>query len=58
LQKILGIEDDIAKLESNEGKKKKWKTRSKKERDADYDNEDEEKEYLSRFDDDEYDIND
>ena len=58
LQKILGIEDDIAKLESNEGKKKKSKIRSKKDKDDEYDNEDEEKEYLSRFDDDEYDISD
>jgi hypothetical protein len=51
LQKILGIEDDIAKLEANEGKRKKWK-RVKKSKDDDFDNEDEEKAYMSRFDDD------
>jgi len=56
LQKILGIEDDIAKLEATEGKRKKVKGQKKKS-DEDYDNEDEEKEYLSRFDDD-YDVND
>ena len=49
LQKILGIEDDIAKLES--GWKKKWKKIKKKDEDS-YDNEDEEENYLSRFDDD------
>ena len=49
LQKILGIEDDIAKLEATEGqKKKKW--RKAKEDD---DNE-EEDDYMSRFDDDDY----
>jgi hypothetical protein len=48
LQKILGIEDDIAKLEAGEGKKKK-KWRKIKE-----DNEDEEDDYMSRFDDDDY----
>lgn len=53
LQKILGIEDDIAKLEANEGKKKKGKLKSKRVKD-DYDDEDEEKAYLSNFDD-EYD---
>ncbi len=57
LQKILGIEDDIAKLEANEGKKKKWK-RVKRAKDDDFDNEDEEKAYMSRFDDDEFDISD
>ena len=48
LQKILGIEDDIAKLEAGESKKKK-KWRKVKE-----DNEDEEDDYMSRFDDDDY----
>ena len=47
LQKILGIEDDIAKLEADEGKKKK-KWRKAKEAD----DEDEEDDYMSRFDDD------
>jgi len=49
LQKILGIEDDIAKLEATEGKKKKkWK----KIKDG---HDDEEKDdYMSRFDDDDY----
>ena len=51
LQKILGIEDDIAKLEANEGKKKKGKGKTKRVKD-DYDDEDEEKAYLSNFDDD------
>ncbi|MFA5747798.1 MAG: sigma-70 family RNA polymerase sigma factor [Candidatus Absconditabacterales bacterium] len=49
LQKILGIEDDVAKLEF--GKKKKNKIKSKKNED-DFEEEYEEKEYLSRFDDD------
>jgi len=51
LQKILGIEDDIAKLEASEGKKKKGK-RVKRSKDDEFDNEDEEKAYMSRFDDD------
>ena len=51
LQKILGIEDDIAKLEATEGKRKKGK-RVKRSKDDEFDNEDEEKEYMSRFDDD------
>lgn len=51
LQKILGIEDDIAKMEANEGKnKKKWR-KIKEE------NEDEEDDYMSRFNDDDY-VND
>ena len=49
LQKILGIEDDIAKLEAGENNKKKKKWRKVKE-----DNEDEEDDYMSRFDDDDY----
>ena len=50
LQKILGIEDDIAKLEVGEGKrKKKW--RKVKEID---DEEEEKDDYMSRFDDDDY----
>jgi RNA polymerase primary sigma factor len=49
LQKILWIEDDVAKLEF--GKKKKNKIKSKKNED-DFEEEYEEKEYLSRFDDD------
>jgi hypothetical protein len=49
LQKILGIEDDIAKMEAGEGKNKKKKWRKVKE-----DNEDEEDDYMSRFDDDDY----
>jgi hypothetical protein len=49
LQKILGIEDDIAKLEGTEGKKKKKWRKSKIEID---DLEDEENDYMSRFDDD------
>lgn len=57
LQKILGIEDDIAKLESTEGKRRKIKGQ-KKRAEEEYDDEDEEKEYLSRFDDDDYDISD
>jgi len=49
LQKILGIEDDIAKMEAGEGKKKKkWR---KVKDDSD---EDEENDYMSRFDDDDY----
>lgn len=49
LQKILGIEDDIAKLEATEGKKKKKWKKIKDDRD------DEEKDdYMSRFDDDDY----
>jgi len=51
LQKILGIEDDIAKLEAWEGKKKK-KWRKSKEESDNY--EDEEDDYMSRFDDDDY----
>ncbi len=51
LQKILGIEDDIAKLEAWEGKKKKKWRKSKEETD---DFEDEENDYMSRFDDDDY----
>ncbi len=47
LQKILGIEDDIAKLEANEGKKKKKWRKIK-------DDDDEENDYMSRFDDDDY----
>ncbi|MFA6255783.1 MAG: RNA polymerase sigma factor RpoD/SigA [Candidatus Absconditabacterales bacterium] len=47
LQKILGIEDDIAKLEADEGKKKK---KGRKAKEAD--DEDEEDDYMSRFDDD------
>ncbi len=50
LQKILGIEDDIAKLEAGEGKKKKkWKKIKN-----DDDDEDEKDDYMSRFDDDDY----
>ncbi len=49
LQKILGIEDDIAKMEAGEFKKK-GKTRKAKE----IDNEDDEDDYMSRFDDDDY----
>jgi len=51
LQKILGIEDDIAKMEANGwDKKKKWR-KSK----AELDNlDDEEDDYMSRFDDDDY----
>ncbi len=49
LQKILGIEDDIAKLEANEGKKKR-KGRKTKETNDD----DEKDDYMSRFDDDDY----
>jgi RNA polymerase primary sigma factor len=51
LQKILGIEDDIAKLEAWEGKKKKKWRKSKEETD---DFENEENDYMSRFDDDDY----
>lgn len=48
LQKILGIEDDIAKMEADDGKKKKkWR----KIRNND-DDEDEKDDYMSRFDDD------
>jgi DNA-directed RNA polymerase sigma subunit (sigma70/sigma32) len=50
LQKILGIEDDIAKLEANEGKKKKKEKKSKNEMDDDLDDKDDD--YMSRFDDD------
>ncbi len=50
LQKILGIEDDIAKLEAGEGKKKKKWRKSKE----DNDDEDED-DYMSRFDDDDSD---
>ena len=49
LQKILGIEDDIAKLEAGEGKKKKKGRKAKEDLD-----EDEEDDYMSRFDDDDY----
>jgi hypothetical protein len=49
LQKILGIEDDIAKMEAGEGKKKK---KSKKIKDDI--NDDDEDDYMSRFDDDDY----
>lgn len=51
LQKILGIEDDIAKLEAWDGKKRKKWRKSKDEMD-DYENE--EDDYMSRFDDDDY----
>ncbi|MFA7298361.1 MAG: RNA polymerase sigma factor RpoD/SigA [Candidatus Absconditabacterales bacterium] len=51
LQKILGIEDDIAKMEANEGKNKKKGRKIKEE------NEDEEDDYMSRFNDDDY-VND
>lgn len=49
LQKILGIEDDIAKLEANEGNKKKKGRKARAEID---DMENEEDDYMSRFDDD------
>ncbi len=49
LQKILGIEDDIAKLEAWEGKKKRKGRKSKEDMD---DFEDEKDDYMSRFDDD------
>ncbi len=49
LQKILGIEDDIAKLEAGEGKKaKKWK------KNKEWHEDDEKDDYMSRFDDDDY----
>lgn len=51
LQKILGIEDDIAKLEANEWKRKKGK-KVKRVKEDNFDNEDEENDYMSRFDDD------
>ena len=59
LQKILGIEDDIAKMEDSEGKKKK-KDKGKKAKESDDYDEDEEKEndYNSRFDDDDYYVED
>jgi hypothetical protein len=47
LQKILGIEDDIAKMESTEYKKKRWRTKKVKTEDAE-----EEDDYYSRYDDD------
>ncbi len=47
LQKILGIEDDIAKMESTEYKKKRWKLKKVKSEDAE-----EEDNYYSRYDDD------
>ena len=48
LQKILGIEDDIAKLESVEYKKKRWRTKKVKTEEIE-----EEDDYYSRYDDDE-----
>jgi len=51
LQKILGIEDDIAKMDaSDEKKKKKWR-KAKNSFDS---SDDEEDDYMSRFDDDDY----
>lgn len=47
LQKILGIEDDIAKMESSEYKKKKWRTKKVK-----FEDDVEEDDYYSRYDDD------
>ncbi len=51
LQKILGIEDDIAKLEAWDGKRKK-RGRKTKEQINNFD--DEEDDYMSRFDDDDF----
>lgn len=53
LQKMLGIEDDIAKLEAWEGKEKRKKKKSKEDMD-DFD--DEQDDYMSRFDDDDDDL--
>lgn len=50
LQKILGIEDDIAKLEAGEGKRKKKGKKVQEE----IEDEDEKDDYMSRFDDDDY----
>ncbi len=50
LQKILGIEDDIAKMEANEHNKKRKGKKSK----INLDDYDEEDDYMSRFDDDDY----
>lgn len=48
LQKILGIEDDIAKMESTEYKKKRWRVKKAKSEEWD----EEEDDYYSRYDDD------
>lgn len=49
LQKILGIEDDIAKLEAGDGKRKKKGRKVRETLD-----DEEEDDYMSRFDDDDY----